>query len=61
MTKLSQNRTFRLCDRQLDLELLQKLYYKYQQEYVRKRLLAIKYLHEGKSRTIASPEKINMT
>jgi hypothetical protein len=33
MTKLSQNRTFRLCDRQLDLELWQKLYYKYQFDF----------------------------
>lgn len=44
------NRTFQLGERQLDLELWQKLYYKYQQEYVRKRLLAIKYLYEGKTR-----------
>ncbi len=40
--------------RQLDLELWQKLYYKHQQEYLRKRLLAIKYLYEGKSRTEVS-------
>lgn len=54
MVKLSQNRTFRLCDRQLNMELWQKLYYKSQQEYLRKRLLAIKYLYEGKSRTEVS-------
>ena len=50
MTQLSQNRTFRLCDRQLDLDLWQKLYYNNQKEYLRKRLLAIRYLYEGKSR-----------
>ena len=50
MIKSLGNRTFRLGDRQLDLELWQKLYYKCQQEYLRKRLLAIKYLHEGKAR-----------
>lgn len=44
------NRTFQLGERQLDLELWQKLYYKHQQEYLRKRLLAIKYLYEGKTR-----------
>lgn len=47
------NRTFQLNERQLDLELWQKLYYKHQQEYLRKRLLAIKYLYEG-SRTEVS-------
>ena len=51
MIKSLGNRTFRLGDRQLDLELWQKLYYKCQQEYLRKRLLAIKYLYEGKTRT----------
>lgn len=45
------NRTFQLGEQQLDLELWQKLYYKHQQEYLRKRLLAIKYLYEGKTRT----------
>ncbi len=40
-----------LRERQLDLDLWQKLYYKYQKDYVRKRLLAIKYLYEGKNRT----------
>jgi hypothetical protein len=48
MIKSLGNRTFRLGDRQLDLELWQKLYYKCQKEYLRKRLLAIKYLYEGK-------------
>lgn len=36
------------------MELWQKLYYKHQQEYLRKRLLAIKYLYEGQSRTAVS-------
>ena len=44
------NRTFRLETMKLDLNLWQLLYYKHQQEYIRKRLLAIKYLYEGKSR-----------
>jgi transposase len=48
------NRTFQLCDRQLDLDLWQKLYYKYKKDYVRKRLLAIKYFYEGKNRTEVS-------
>lgn len=43
-------RTFQLGERQLDLKLWRKLYYKHQQEYLRKRLLAIKYLYEGKTR-----------
>ena len=51
MIKSLGNRTFRLGDRQLDLELWPKFYYKCQQEYLRKRLLAIKYLYEGKTRT----------
>ena len=50
MIKSLGNKTFRLGDRQLDLELRQNLYYKCQQEYLRKRLLAIKYLYEGKNR-----------
>jgi transposase len=54
MGEYLRNRTFRLCDRQLDLDLWQKLYYKYQKDYVRKRLLAIKYLYEGKNRTEVS-------
>ena len=44
------NRTFRLETYQLDVELWQQLYYKHQQEYIRKRLFAIKYLYEGYSR-----------
>jgi hypothetical protein len=44
-------RTEQLHDSALDLKLWKKLYYKHQQEYIRKRLLAIKYLWEGKSRT----------
>ena len=54
MVKSLGNITFKLGDRQLDLELWQKLYYKCQQEYLRKRLLAIKYLYEGKTRTEVS-------
>ena len=44
------NRTLQLGDRQLDLDLWQKLYYKHQKEYQRQRLWAIKYLYEGKTR-----------
>lgn len=54
MGEYVRNRTFQLGDRQLDLDLWQKLYYKYQKDYVRKRLLAIKYLYEGKNRTEVS-------
>nr|WP_306422201.1 helix-turn-helix domain-containing protein [Nostoc sp. CHAB 5715] len=38
----------------------QKLYYLHQQEYLRQRLLAIKYLYEGKTRTEVS-ELLNCT
>jgi transposase len=44
------NRTFLLEITSLDLDLWQKLYYKHQQEYIRKKLLAIKYLYSGQSR-----------
>lgn len=44
------SRTERLSQQPLDLKVWQQLYYKHQQEYIRKRLLAIKYLCEGKSR-----------
>ena len=50
MLKPLRNRTFRLENHQLNIELWQQMYYKHQQEYIRKRLLAIKYLYEGKSR-----------
>ena len=50
VVETSKNRTERLQETQLDLEVWQKLYYKHQQDYIRKRLLALKYLHEGKSR-----------
>ena len=33
-----------------DAEEWEKLFYKYQQEYIRKRLKAIKYLYEGQTR-----------
>lgn len=48
------SRTEQLRQQPLDLALWQKLYYKYQQSYLRQRLLAIKYLSEGKSRTEVS-------
>jgi len=44
------NRTEKFREIDLDLEVWQKLYYKYQQDYIRKRLSAIKFVHEGKSR-----------
>ena len=46
----SKNRTEQFREIELDLEAWQKLYYKHQQDYIRKRLSAIKHLHEGKSR-----------
>ena len=45
---------------QLDLEQWQKLYYQNQQSYLRARLLAIKFLAEGKTRTEVS-ELVNCT
>lgn len=54
MTKLFENRTVQLSDSQLDWDLWPKLYYKNQKQYLRKRLLAIRYLYEGKSRTEVS-------
>ena len=48
--KISKSRTEQLRDIELDVEVWQNLYYKYQQDYIRKRLSAIKYLDEGKSR-----------
>lgn len=45
------SRTEQLHNSSPDWQLWQKLYYKHQQEYIRRRLLAIKYLWEGKSRT----------
>lgn len=50
MADLSQNRTEQFQALNFDMELWQKLYYKHQQDYIRKRLVAIKHLHEGKSR-----------
>ncbi len=50
MVELLKNRTEQCRETQLDLEAWQKLYYKYQQAHIRKRLCAIKYLYEGKSR-----------
>jgi transposase len=54
------NRTFQLECQELDLELWRKTYYKYQKEYQRQRLLAIKYLYEGKTRSEVS-ELLNCT
>ncbi len=48
------NRTQKLQNRQLNLEKWQKLYYLNQQSYLRKRLLAIKLLFEGQTRTEVS-------
>lgn len=45
------NRTGRFHELGLDLDAWQKLYYKDQQDYIRKRLSAIKWLSEGYSRT----------
>ncbi|MEL7421118.1 MAG: IS630 family transposase, partial [Cyanobacteria bacterium J06555_3] len=45
------SRTQEVKKRQLDLEQWQKLYYHNQQSYLRARLLAIKFLTEGKTRT----------
>jgi transposase len=44
------NRLERLREKSFDKEEWQKLFNKYQQEYIRRRLEAIKYLHEGKTR-----------
>ena len=44
------SRTQRLKQKQLNLEQWQKLYYQNQQSYIRARLLAIKFLAEGKTR-----------
>lgn len=48
--KSTLNRTEQLEAIELDLETWQKLYYKHQQDYIRRRLLAIKHLYEGQSR-----------
>lgn len=48
------NRTQKLRKEKLDLDLWQKLYYKNQQEYLRKRLLAIRYLWEGQTKVEVS-------
>lgn len=44
------NRTEEFNSKNFKEEEWQKLFYKYQQQYIRKRLEAIKYLHEGKTR-----------
>ena len=44
------NRTEQFNAKNFEEEEWQKLFYKHQQQYIRKRLEAIKYLHEGKTR-----------
>lgn len=44
------NRSEQLNARPFDEAQWQKLFYKYPQQYIRRRLQAIKYLHEGKTR-----------
>ncbi len=44
------NRTQALQEKALDTEQWQKLYYRHQQHYIRKRLDAIKLLKQGNSR-----------
>ena len=44
------NRTEQFKSQNFQAEEWQKLFYKYQQQYIRKRLEAIKYLHEGQTR-----------
>ena len=44
------DRLERLKNKGLDEDEWQKSWNKYQQQYIRKRLQAIKYLHEGQSR-----------
>ena len=48
------NRTQEIKKQQLNLEQWQKLYYQNQQSYLRVRLLAIKFVAEGKTRTEVS-------
>lgn len=54
------SRTKELKKRQLNLEQWQKLYYQNQKSYLRVRLLAIKFLSEGKTRTEVS-QLVNCT
>jgi hypothetical protein len=44
------SRTQQFQEQPQDLELWKKLYYQHQQEYIRNKLKAIKYLWQGKSR-----------
>ena len=48
------SRTQKLKNQQLNIEQWQKLYYQNQPSYLRTRLLSIKYLAEGKTRTEVS-------
>jgi transposase len=50
------NRTQALQNKPFDVDKWQKLYYRYQQQYIRHRLTAIKLLHEGHSRTQVSED-----
>ena len=54
------SRTQDLKKQQLNLEQWQKLYYQNQQSYLRARLLAIKFLAEGKTRSEVS-QLVNCT
>jgi len=44
------NRTQAVLEKPFDLEQWQKLYYRHQQQYMRRRLEAVKLLHQGKGR-----------
>lgn len=50
MRRKNINRTKQLAQTTLNLSEWQKLYYKHQQQYIRRRLEAIKNLHEKKTR-----------
>lgn len=50
MVELAKNRTERFHEIEWNMDLWKKFYYKYQKDYIRRRLSAIKHLHEGKSR-----------
>jgi transposase len=50
MSEVTKNKTEQFLEKALDLKVWKKLYYKNQKSYARKRLLAIKHLHDGMSR-----------
>ena len=45
------NQTQAVQNKPFDADEWQKLYYRYQQKYIRQRLEAVKLLHQGNSRT----------